>query len=459
MFFPCVDTVNLVTSVAVLLCLKLQLFTNLHSFNCRNGVLEEHVQAVGNKESKKSNTRKTRKPPVNASARKKQKAASARKKQKAASARKKQKASSGLEPPAPIAKETFAFQRNTMVSAHTNMAVSQQAVNKPVSSGDGNHGASEVHNSSTITSGENLPETMQIEEVFMRPNVYVAPGAYGTPQIVALVNVQEHTLPSQLEDTEAETNNTLKIVDVFSAHEMPSTSTPEFGTSTLQSFSKWNWHSSSPTEDQSNSLPSLACSIQSSSTNPSTIRNWHTPVPVNSPHKSSIEKEEVVDSGSTLNHVTLPEEEDEVLVVEIVKANKEAIAQHWERCPSGFLCKYCNKQYRSLNKCENHIRIHLGVKPYECQICKHRYHKKRMLNEHYAFHTGKKLYQCKKCDKSFRYRKNFKSHAECHVEEFNSRYFCEICNKNFQLQFDYWSHKTSKHVIVESQMTEEEMRE
>jgi transposase-like protein len=45
------------------------------------------------------------------------------------------------------------------------------------------------------------------------------------------------------------------------------------------------------------------------------------------------------------------------------------------------------------------------------------------------------------------------------VEELNSSYLCEICNKKFQLQFGYWSHKTSKHVIVESQMAEVEMGE
>lgn len=398
------------------------------------------MQAVGNKGSKKSNSRKTKKTPNNASA------------------RKKQKASSGLEPPAPSDKATIAIQRNNMVSAHVNMTVGQQAVNKPVSSGAGNHRASEVHNSCASTSFGNSPESVQIEEVAVRPDVYVAPGAYGTPQIVALVNVQERTPPSQLDDTESDSDNTLKIVDVFSVHEISSTSTPEFVTSTLQSSSTRNWHSSSPTEDQSNSLPSSTCSIQCSSKNPSTTRNWHTPVPANNPQKAS-KKKEKVDSGSTLNSMSLPEEEDEVLVVEIVKANKDSIAQHWERCPSGFICKLCNKQYKRLNKCENHIRIHLGVKPYECWACKRRYHKRRLLNEHYSFHTGKKLYQCKKCDKSFRYRKNFKRHAESHVEEFNSSYLCEICNKIFQLQFDYWSHKTSKHVIVESQMAEVELRE
>jgi len=104
------------------------------------------VQAVGNKGSKKSNTRKTRKPPFNPSA------------------GKKHKASNGLEPPAPIAKATLAVQRNNMFSAHENMAVGQQAVNKPVSSGGRNHGASEVRNSRANTSVGNSPETVQIEE-------------------------------------------------------------------------------------------------------------------------------------------------------------------------------------------------------------------------------------------------------------------------------------------------------
>jgi uncharacterized C2H2 Zn-finger protein len=149
--------------------------------------------------------------------------------------------------------------------------------------------------------------------------------------------------------------------------------------------------------------------------------------------------------------MSLPEEEDEILVVEIVKANKDSIAQHWDKCPSGFRCKFCSKTYKKLIRCENHIRIHLGIKQYECHVCKRRYHKKRLLNEHCSYHTGKKLYECKECDKTFRYRKNFKSHAESHVEVKNSSYLCEICGKKFQLQFDYWNHKTSKHIIVDPQ--------
>jgi len=90
------------------------------------------------------------------------------------------------------------------------------------------------------------------------------------------------------------------IFGMFSVHEILSTSTTEYVTNTLQSSSKQNWHSPSPTEDQYNSLPPSACSMQSSSKNPSTIRNWYAPVPANYPQKASKKKEKVVDSGSTL---------------------------------------------------------------------------------------------------------------------------------------------------------------
>ena len=90
------------------------------------------------------------------------------------------------------------------------MAGGQHVVNRTVSSADGNHAASEVYNSCTSTSVGNSPETMGAEKFVVRPNVCVAPGPYATPQTVGLVNLKEHTPPSQIEDTEAERNNTIK---------------------------------------------------------------------------------------------------------------------------------------------------------------------------------------------------------------------------------------------------------
>lgn len=410
------------------------------------------MKAVGDGGCKKSNSTKTKKTPNSASTR---------------SCRKKQKTNS-----VPLSdKETCLIQTDNLTSTVSNVGVVQRTVNAsdihiPISSGVRSHELSRVDESHTKTSVETV---QQKEEVAMRDDVYIGPDLYETPQIVALVDVQNHAGPSQSEDIDSACNNTLKIVDVFSVHEISSTSMPaEYVTDTLYSSNTSNWHSASPAENQSNSLSSSTCSVQSASKNLSDIRNWHTvssqsplntlpsytPVPSKNPQNSSKKRGKVVDSGSTLNSIFPTEEEDEILVIEVVKANKDSIAKHWEKCPSGFKCKFCSKTYKRLIKCENHIRIHLGVKPYECHICKRRYHKKRLLNEHYFNHTGKKLYQCKECDKSFRYRKTFKTHVESHVAESSSSYMCEICGKTFSLQFVYWSHKTSKHVIVDPQTVE-----
>lgn len=412
---------------------------------------------MGDKVCRKSNSRKTKKTPNSASHR---------------SCRKKHKANNVLESFSSNDKEIFPDQTNSLASTVSDMAVVQQMINTSDvrmsnSSGVRSHEESGIDEPCTNRCVDNTAETVHIEEVqevAARNGVYMGPYLYEPPQTVVLVDTQQHSTPSQSQDIDSVCNNTLKIVDVFSVQEIPRTSTPaSFVTSTLHSSNMSNWHSPSPMENQSNSVLSSTCNTQSSSRNPSDTVNWHTPssqkplippslhTPVHAKKPQSVSKkrDKVVELGPTLNSVSHPEEEDEILVVEIVKANKDSIAQHWEKCPSGFMCKFCSKTYKKQVKCENHVRIHLGVKPYECHVCKRRYHKKRLLNEHCSYHTGKKLYQCKECGKSFRYRKNFKTHAESHVEELNSSYLCEICGKTFQLQFDYWSHKTSKHVIVD----------
>ena len=97
---------------------------------------------MGNEGPRISITRKTRKPSFKASV------------------RKKQKHNCGLEQSVTVARAAFAVQRNSTGLALGDMAASQQAVNRAVSSGVGNHGTSEVYNSCTSTSLGNLPETM-----------------------------------------------------------------------------------------------------------------------------------------------------------------------------------------------------------------------------------------------------------------------------------------------------------
>ena len=181
----------------------------------------------------------------------------------------------------------------------------------------------------------------------------------------------------------AESNNTLYIV-VFSVHEISSTSTPEYVTSTLQSSSKWNCHSPSPTDDQSNSLPPSTSSMQSSSKNPSTIRNWHTPFPANNPHNASKKCKKLTKGLLFHSHVP-PKREDEVLV-QIVKIQLSSIGKdvHQVLCVN-FLIS--NTKYwinvRIISKV-------ICVRPHEYKICKRSYLRRKIWNEHYSSHIGGK---------------------------------------------------------------------
>ncbi|PSN50665.1 hypothetical protein C0J52_09315 [Blattella germanica] len=222
-----------------------------------------------------------------------------------------------------------------------------------------------------------------------------------------------------------------------------------------------SWHSPTP-GNSLNSVLTTPENVQNSEN-----RNWHTPsespaptsIPTLSQTPTSVEKIKSKDKTQKSNEQPSPvknikkssEEEDDIQVVEVVKANKGSLAQHWEKCESGYMCKECKKSYKKLIKCENHIRTHLGIKPYECSVCNKKFSKRRFLNEHLFNHTGEKLYQCKECPKYFRYRKNLKVHLETtHTEAVSRSYLCEICRKTFNSQYDYWNHKTSKHVIDNS---------
>ena len=257
----------------------------------------------------------------------------------------------------------------------------------------------------------------------------------------------------------------IQIVDVYSVQSVPTTSAvldssvASSNHTTPANTSVGSWHS--PTSSNSESSDNFQTPPTQAA------RNWHTPsltlpeslVSKDKTPSASNTREARLDpsqtAGSTRNtsqpstssQNSVREDEEDIFIVEVVKANKGSIARHWEKYSEGYRCKECKKTYKKLNKCENHIRIHLGIRPFECKVCRRRFLKKRLLNEHNFSHTGAKLYQCKECPKAFRYRKNFKLHLEIHTEVVSRSYLCEVCLKTFTSQYDYWNHKSSKHII------------
>ncbi|KAJ4435787.1 hypothetical protein ANN_18406 [Periplaneta americana] len=309
----------------------------------QNGVIDEIANAVGSKQRKRGEPKK-RGPRNNGSAKR--------------ICKKKRDANSAFQ------SFTISDMGHGMPQHVSNVAENQQGIDSPppitIESVQG--AVSEISGSHTNSCVQNLDECVRMHEVqepVERADVYIGPDIYEAP--LQPISVGENIIPSVMtsdhsEDLSSRCNNALKIVDVFSVQESSNASS---------SSNVNNWHSPSSLSNPSNSFESQ---------NLNNTANWHSPAPASSCSPTFLQTSQNTTSKkntSAAPTLDTPEEED-ILVLEVVKANKGSIAQHWEKCTSGYKCKICKKSYKKLIKCENHIRNHLGIKPYECDICKRR---------------------------------------------------------------------------------------
>jgi len=105
---------------------------------------------------------------------------------------------------------------------------------------------------------------------------------------------------------------------------------------------------------------------------------------------------------------------------------------------------------KCLSQFSQHMRIHLGIKPYRCEICQRKFTQLSHLQQHIRTHTGDKPYKCRHpgCTKAFSQLSNLQSHSRCHQTD--KPYKCNSCYKCFsdeQALFDHIpKHKESKHI-------------
>lgn len=118
-----------------------------------------------------------------------------------------------------------------------------------------------------------------------------------------------------------------------------------------------------------------------------------------------------------------------------------------------YKCTQCVKSFANSSYLSQHMRIHLGIKPFgPCQYCGKKFTQLSHLQQHIRTHTGEKPYKCKYtgCEKAFSQLSNLQSHSRCHQTD--KPFKCNSCYKCFSdeqsLLEHIPKHKESKHLKV-----------
>ncbi|MFH4980979.1 hypothetical protein AB6A40_007688 [Gnathostoma spinigerum] len=118
-----------------------------------------------------------------------------------------------------------------------------------------------------------------------------------------------------------------------------------------------------------------------------------------------------------------------------------------------YKCTQCIKSFANSSYLSQHMRIHLGIKPFgPCQYCGKKFTQLSHLQQHIRTHTGEKPYKCKfqGCEKAFSQLSNLQSHSRCHQSD--KPYKCNSCYKCFtdeQALLEHIpKHKESKHLKI-----------
>lgn len=79
-----------------------------------------------------------------------------------------------------------------------------------------------------------------------------------------------------------------------------------------------------------------------------------------------------------------------------------------------YFCEYegCGKEFNKTWNLLDHVRMHVGIRPYECNICHHTFTQKGNLKKHNLIQHShrslkeRKRFKCKTCNKRYTERYN-----------------------------------------------------
>lgn len=100
----------------------------------------------------------------------------------------------------------------------------------------------------------------------------------------------------------------------------------------------------------------------------------------------------------------------------------------------------CEKSFPCQAKLQDHINVHLGIRPFGCEICQKSFYSKKYLRAHEEIHQGRET-KCDRCSTTFTRRHNLLRHLKyCSV-----RYECPDCMKVYKKKGSFETHLRSKH--------------
>ncbi|OWF49776.1 PR domain zinc finger protein 4-like [Mizuhopecten yessoensis] len=102
-------------------------------------------------------------------------------------------------------------------------------------------------------------------------------------------------------------------------------------------------------------------------------------------------------------------------------------------------CNMCEQGFTSSAKLNDHMNIHMGIKPHTCQYCGKRFTDQSNLRQHLLTHTNVKRFSCNQCGNQFRQKIHLQTHMLIHTGEKNLQ--CSYCVKKFARESDRKQHQ------------------
>lgn len=100
-----------------------------------------------------------------------------------------------------------------------------------------------------------------------------------------------------------------------------------------------------------------------------------------------------------------------------------------------FRCEYdnCQRRFKVTSQLNDHINVHLGIKPYKCDYCAETFRAKNGLSTHQKIHTEPYKHWCQLCQKSFAQKNALLDHNDSHHASLLP-YACVYCQQTFRLK-------------------------